>query len=109
LSPTLGAEKVGGSSNKNSGFGFQRGKCVSCQLSTERNLQQAFGGKAYAELHKARKFEKFLWWKKPVVIAFRYCGSFDFPGAESTSREESEVWREEELMHHPVHPESMGN
>ena len=43
------------------------------------------------------------------MIAFRVCDPFDCLGAESTSREESEVWRVEELLRVPVHPESQGN
>jgi hypothetical protein len=48
-------------------------------------------------------FEKFLWSEKTVVIAFRDCGPLDCMGADRTSREESEAWRDEDLMGFPVH------
>jgi hypothetical protein len=55
------------------------------------------------------QFEKLLWWEKTVVIAFWDCDPFDCMGADSTGREESEVWRDEDLMGFPVHPGEEGN
>ena len=47
--------------------------------------------------------EKLLWWEKAVVVAFPLCDLFDYPTAESISREEPQVWRVEELLRSPAH------
>jgi hypothetical protein len=62
----------------------------------EEGLAFHFGAEP-AGRKKIPPFEKFLWCEKPIVIAFRVCDPFGRLDGGSRSREESEVWRVEEL------------